>query len=123
MDSRQRFRDFALRLTQLELERLRKSEESAAMQEAATERRRLQDAARAERVKRDEERMKEAEIKRENERREREIERKEREEEKVRMVSSLWEDFCDGGSAHGVWNLVSGEAVGSFKEFAAGGGG
>ncbi|KAJ3048594.1 hypothetical protein HK097_010396 [Rhizophlyctis rosea] len=89
MDSRQRFRDFALRLTHLELERLRKSGESAAMQEAATERRRLQEAARAERVKRDEERMREAEMKRENERREREKEWREKEEEKARRLEAL----------------------------------
>ncbi|KAJ3041445.1 hypothetical protein HDV00_009426 [Rhizophlyctis rosea] len=89
LDTRQRFRDFALRLTHLELERIRKSEESAAMQEAATERRRLQEAARAERVKRDEERMKEAERKREDERRERERVGREKEEEKARRLEAL----------------------------------
>ena len=79
------------RIQEMEEERLRKSAETAALQEAATERRRQQESERMAKIQRDHDRKKDLEVKKEMERSSLLAMRQAKEEEKFRRIKDFKE--------------------------------
>ena len=86
MEVQQRHGTATARLQELEDERLRRLSESAALQEAALERRRVQESERVARIQKDEERRRELEAKAEQARRQEIERRKETTSERMRRA-------------------------------------